>query len=62
MSEWQFNSIFPVRFWPPPSAPKYDQIVIVNWLRLEVDMTATTKMPILEELTHWRNREVWHWV
>jgi hypothetical protein len=62
MSDWQFNSIFPVRFWPPPSPAKYDQIVVVNWLQMEVDASAPIKMPILNELTRWRNREVYRWV
>lgn len=59
---WQFNTAFPVRFWPPLSPPKYDQCVIVNWLQTEVDMKAHKKMPILIRLSRWRNREVYSWL
>jgi hypothetical protein len=62
VSNWQFNSILPIRYWPAESPPKYDQIIIVNWLQIEVDPGATIKMPILNDLTRWRNYEVWQWV
>lgn len=50
--DWQFNAAFPVRFWSPSSPAKYDQVVVVNWLNIEVDMKAETKMPHLTELSH----------
>ena len=62
MSDWQFNSIFPVRYSPAQKPTKYDQIVVVNWLQVEVDMNATKKMPKLNIIAGWRNREVWQWV
>lgn len=62
LSDWQLNSILPVRYWPEPKDTKYDQVVIVNWLQIEVDMSATKKMPVLEIISGWRNREVWQWV
>ncbi len=62
MSDWQFNTILPVRYWPPPKDTKYDQITIVNWLAVEVDPKAIKTMPKLNFIAGWRNREVWQWV
>ena len=60
MSEWLYNSIFPVRFWPAEKPAKYDQTIIFNWLQIEVPHVYF--MPILAELTRWRNYEVYTWV
>lgn len=53
------GSWFPVKFWPPAKPAKYEQCIIVNWLRIELDMTATTRMPILNVICGWRNAEVY---
>lgn len=60
MSEWRFNSIFPQRFWPDEKPAKYDQIIIFNWLQIEVPLEK--QMPVLNSLSHWRNYDVYCWV
>ena len=55
----ELRGILPVKFWPPPKPTKYEQLVIVNWLATEVPHKA---MPILDELSRWRNREVYFWI
>lgn len=56
----QLNSIFPVRYVPPEKAGTYEQIIIVNWLQMEVPQSKP--MPILDKLTHWRNHEVYWFI
>ena len=56
------RDLLPVRYFLPPSAPKYDQYVFVNWLNVEVDPTAEIRMPILRRISGQRNREVYVFV
>ncbi len=57
---FNFGGILPVQYIPAPSPPKYEQLVFINWLEIEVDQDY--EMPVLESLSHWRNRDCWHWV
>ena len=41
---------------------KYDQLIIINWLNVEVDQHAIEKMPILRELSGHRNIEVYYYI
>lgn len=46
-----------------PFYPTYVvQEVIVNWLDIEVDQQAEQKMPILQQMVGFRNREVYHFI
>lgn len=56
------GSLLPVKWLPPPREAKYDQQIIVNWLQLEVDPLATSKMPVLNILSGWRNIEVYYYI
>ena len=49
--------LIPARWIMPEKAIKYDEIIFVNWL--EVEMPQPVKMPLLDRLTNWRNREVY---
>lgn len=52
--------IIPAR-WVMPAIPiKYEQIVILNWLLVEVP--CKRPMPIIAEMRGWRNREVFDYV
>ena len=54
--------LFP-RTWIVPLNPlKYDQIVILNWLEIQVTPNPTKEIPALKEVSGWRNREVYNWV
>ena len=53
-------SFFPARYIPAPQPIKYEQLVFIKWLEIEVDRDH--EMPVLQSLSHWRNRDVWHWV
>jgi hypothetical protein len=55
------NNIFPVRYHPAPPPLKFDQIVVVNWLGVEVPYYLEME-PALGKLSGWRNREVWRFV
>lgn len=61
MNDWGFAKLFPAIWrWEKPQS--YDQQIIVNWLDLEVDNLAPEQMPILHDLSGWRNREIWEYV
>lgn len=56
------GSWFPVWYHLPPKERAYEQLIVVNWLAVEVDQNAPKRMPVLDELRGWRNREVYCWV
>jgi succinate dehydrogenase flavin-adding protein (antitoxin of CptAB toxin-antitoxin module) len=57
-----WGSLFPQRWeWEKP-APWYVDLVIIDWLEIEVDSQAQQKMPILETLAGHRNWEVYNWL
>jgi len=56
------GSWFPIKYQLPPKERGYEQLIIVNWLAIEVDPDAPKRMPILDELRGWRNREVYWWI
>lgn len=58
----ELRGIVPMRFVPEASPPKYDQVIVVSWLEVEVDDTAAERMPILRALRGHRNREVFGFV
>ncbi len=57
--------IVPARWVLPLWPIKFDQIIFVNWL--DVEVPAKKSVPIVEKLSSWRNREVyrhissWDW-
>ncbi len=53
------RSLFP-RTWIVPLNPlKYDQVIIFNWL--DIQITANPSKEV-QALSGWRNREVYDWV
>jgi hypothetical protein len=52
------SSIFATWYQAPIPPKKFDQVVLVNWLSIEIDRLATLKMPILNHISGHRNREV----
>ena len=56
------GSLFPIKFWPPPKPAKYDRLIIINWLELEVDPRAPFRMPLLHFIKGWRNRDVYYFI
>jgi hypothetical protein len=56
------RSIFPARYVAPFPAAKYDQVVVLDWLDVEIDGRAACRMPILARLGGHRNREVYQFV
>lgn len=54
------RGIVPAR-WSLPALPiKYEQFVILDWLAVEIP--AGKPLPALEQLSHWRNREVHNYI
>jgi hypothetical protein len=60
MSDIFLRSLFPAPYRLPDRSAKYDQSILINWLEIEVDPLAIFKMPSLQELRGWRNREVFY--
>jgi len=54
-------ALFPRAYWWSIDPQTYVQETIVNWLDMEVDNLASTKMPILRKLSRHRNREVFEY-
>jgi hypothetical protein len=54
--------LLPKRYWWDVEPPWFIQEVLVNWLDVEVDQMAEQKMPILQQMAGFRNREVHHYV
>jgi len=52
-----FARLFPTWYRLPPRERGYQQHVIVNWLEIEIEPDAPRRMPTLNELRSWRNRE-----
>lgn len=57
-----FARLFPTWYKLPPRERVYQQKIIVNWLDIEVEPDAPTRMPLLNELRSWRNREVYYFI
>jgi hypothetical protein len=57
----ELAGIIPRIFWldPPPTAY---QIIVVDWLRHEVDDRAEIKMPVLVHIVGHQNIEVFHYL
>lgn len=56
------DNILPKSYWWDSDAPWFVQEIIVHWLDLEVDDLAEEKMPILQQMIGFRNREVHDYV
>jgi hypothetical protein len=56
-----YGNIIPLRFVPPAKPVKYEQLVVVNWLQLEVQPREPLP-PIIDVLKGWRNLEVFCYV
>jgi hypothetical protein len=46
----------------PPPEPFAVQVIIVDWLYREVDGLAEIKMPVLQHIAGYRNREVYEYL
>ena len=57
-----FGRLFPTWYTLPPRERVYQQHIIVNWLEIEVEPRAPRRMPILNELRSWRNREIYYFI
>jgi hypothetical protein len=57
-----FARLFPTWYRLPPRERGYQQHVIVNWLEIEIEPDAPRRMPTLNELRSWRNREVYYFI
>ena len=60
MSDVFHRSLFPSAYRPFGRLAKYDQSILVNWLMIEIDRLAVLRMPFLQQLRAWRNREVFY--
>jgi hypothetical protein len=58
----ELRGIIPQRWVLPTQAVKYEQLVVINWLQVEVDQDKIATMPTLQHLTRWRNREVFWFI
>ena len=58
----RLGSWFPVLYQLPPRERGYEQEIIVNWLQVEVDEDMPKRLPILDRLRGWRNREVYYYI
>lgn len=60
-----YGNIIPARWIMPWKSPKVEQLILVNWLELE--LPRPSPLYGLEQLRNWRNREVytcikdWDW-
>ena len=57
-----FARLFPTWYTLPPRERVYQQQILVNWLEMEVEPEAPRRMPMLNELRSWRNREVYYFI
>ena len=57
-----FARLFPTWYRLPPRERVYHQQIIVDWLDMEIEPDAPRRMPILNELRSWRNREVYYFI
>jgi hypothetical protein len=55
------RNIFPTWHHAPIPPPKYDQIIVADWLDHELIETGWIR-PTIEQLVGWRNREVFYFV
>lgn len=55
----ELQDIFPTWYKAPQPTLKFDQVIVVNWLEMEVPHKP---MPALDPLKGWRNREVFFYV
>ena len=59
--EWtSFNSLFPSWWKAPLPESKAEVVVVYNWLDLQVPRSGWLEK--VDELSHWRNREVYEYV
>ena len=62
IAETVFRSLVPVYYRARIEPQTCQQEIILNWLDQELDPTAPDRMPILNDLSGWRNREVYYYV
>jgi hypothetical protein len=56
-----YGNLIPQRFVPPARPVKYEQLVLVNWLQMEVPQNMLLA-PVIDLLAGWRNIEVFYYV
>ena len=62
MSDWGFTKLFPTWWKAPPKEVKQEQQILLDWLQREVDQHKIATMPVLIDLSGWRNREVYQYI
>lgn len=60
MTQDGIAGIVPARWVMPLWPVKYDQVIILNWLQVEIP--ESVPVPYIQELRGWRNREVFDYV
>jgi len=56
------RDLFPSWYAAPLPPVTFQQVIVLNWLDIELDNNATKTIPALATLSHHRNREVHRWV
>jgi hypothetical protein len=56
------GGLIPYRYIPAQQPAKTEQLIIVNWLAVEVPAPAAIDMELLNSLSGWRNREVFYFI
>jgi hypothetical protein len=63
MSDWDsFRQLIPSLYKARVPQQSFHEQIIVNWLDQELDPDAPKRMPILNDLSGWRNKEVYYYV
>jgi hypothetical protein len=62
MSDSTLGSLVPLRYILQLNPLKYDQIIVFDWLEVEIEPAAETRLPLLAELHGHRNREVYEYI
>src|SRR5262249_20438057 len=57
-----YRSLIPLRWLAPLNPLKYDLVIILNWLDVEIDARAEQKLPLLERIVGHRNHDVYNYV
>ena len=57
-----FARLFPTWYTLPPRERVYQQHIVVDWLEIEVEPAAPERMPVLNALARWRNREIYYFI
>ena len=62
MSDIILGGLLPRNWQGDKIAPWYVDVIVTNWLDVEVDQNIENKIPVLREIRGYRNREVYKWL